>query len=249
MTILHICGVVATLNITPTHDYVRIVGIFVIVSCCGQLSRMLASQRLRVCPVYLKISKRLLSNEFKEVLQTRFEPPAGINGNQLQLAVVSKNLNALNLDLFVNSLSANEDRCSAVLDLLASIRSSHLANTTLESTNFAVVRHLLDFSSIQEVVNILLDRAQFGVFLNNFTGFAVLEALHKEKLYELALPLSLKMILLDGLDSAFIQAFCVKSILMELKKPETNEPAAADAPKKPVGKQQEVRVNCVLEIL
>lgn len=202
---------------------------------------MFVRPKLFVCPTYVNISKRLLSNEFKEVLNTRLEPPAGINGNQLQLAVVNKNLNALNLDLFVNNLTQYEDRRSAVLDMLSNIRSSKLANSCLDSTNFAVVRHLLDNSSIQEVVPILVDRPQFGIFLNNFTGFAVTQTLHHEKEHELALPLSLKLVLLDELDSIFIQTFCAKCCLSSLKKEISAEPTGDEKPTPPPkGKVQEV---------
>ncbi|XP_023293805.2 uncharacterized protein LOC111677011 [Lucilia cuprina] len=197
-----------------------------------------------VCPAYINISKRLLSNEVREVLNARLEPPTGTNGNQLQLAVVTKNLNALNLDLFVNSLSNYEDRRSAVLDLLANLRSTKLANTCLESTHFAAVRHLLENSSVQELVPILLDRPQYGIFLNNFTGFAVTQTLHDEKEYILGLPLALKLVLLDELDSVFVQAFCLKSSMETLKKELSNEQASEEnAPSPPKGKVQEKKVR------
>ncbi|XP_061391815.1 uncharacterized protein LOC133327275 [Musca vetustissima] len=205
---------------------------------------MLASQRLRVCsPLYINLSKRLISNEIREVFNTRLEPPAGINGNQLQLSVISKNLNALNLDLYVNNLGQHEDRSSTIVDLLTHIRSSRLANTCLESTNFGVIRQLLDNVSVQELVPILIDRPKYGIFLDNFTGFAVTSALHSEKEYLLALPLALKLVLLDELDSVFIQQFCVKSSLAELKKQLLEETQAAEEPKAPVGKVQEQKVR------
>ncbi|XP_073848221.1 uncharacterized protein [Musca autumnalis] len=206
---------------------------------------MLASQRLRVCtPLYLNLSKRLISNEIREVLNTRLEPPAGVNGNQLQLSVISKNLNALNLDLYVNNLGQHEDRSSTIVDLLTHIRSSRLANTCLESTNFGVVRQLLDNVSVQELVPILIDRPKYGIFLDNFTGFAVTSALHSEKEYALALPLVLKLVLLDELDSVFIQQFCVKSSLAELKKQLVEEQQAGEEQAKaPVGKVQEQKVR------
>lgn len=206
---------------------------------------MFARPKVFVCPSYINLSKRLLSNEFREVLNTRLEPPAGINGNQLQLAVVSKNLNALNLDLFVNNLNQFEDKRSAVLDLLSNIRATKQANSCLESTNFAVVRHLLDNSSIQELVPVLMDRPQFGIFLNNFTGFAVTQTLHNEKEYVLAMPLSLKLVLLDELDSIFIQTFCVKSCLTALKKELSAEPASEDktTTPPPKGKVQEKKIR------
>uniref|UniRef100_A0A1I8NNZ1 Mitochondrial 28s ribosomal protein s27 n=1 Tax=Stomoxys calcitrans TaxID=35570 RepID=A0A1I8NNZ1_STOCA len=203
---------------------------------------MFGVQRLRALPV-CRVSKRLLSNEIKEVLSTRLPPPAGINGNQLQLAVISKNLNALNLDLFVNNLNPNEDRSSNILDLLTHIRSSRLANTCLESTNFGVVSHLLDNLSLQELVPILVDRPKYGIFLDNFTGFAVTESLHNEKEYELALPLVLKLVSLDELDSAFIQGFCVKSSIVALKKMLTKEAEPAEEVKAPAGKKQEQKIR------
>lgn len=192
-------------------------------------------------PSYINVPKRLISKEVRQVLNTRLDPPGEINGNQLQLAVVNKNLNALNLDLFVNNLSQFEDRRSAILDMLTNLRTSRLANTCLESTHFAVVRHLLENSNIQEVIPILTDRQQYGIFLNNFTAFAVMETLYKEKGYILGLPLAMKLVLLDELDSVFVQAFCVKSIiesltnelLSEIPKDDKSAPA-------PKGKIQEV---------
>ncbi|TMW50473.1 hypothetical protein DOY81_004469 [Sarcophaga bullata] len=180
------------------------------------LLKMLRSKGL-ITPSYINVSKRLISKEVRQVLNTRLDSPDETNGNQIQLAVVSKNLNALNLDLFVNNLSQFEDRRSTILDLLTNLRTSKLANTCLESTHFAVVRHLLENSTIQEVVPILADRQQYGIFLNNFTGFAVMETLHNEKEYVLGLQLVLKLVLLDELTSVFVQAFCVKSIIESLK--------------------------------
>lgn len=194
-----------------------------------------------VYPSYINVSKRLISNEVRQVLNTRLDFPGETNGNQIQLAVVSKNLNALNLDLFVNNLSQFEDRRSAILDLLSNLRASKLANTCLESTHFAVVRHLLENSTIQELVPILTDRQQYGIFLNNFTGFAVMETLHNEREYMLGLPLALKLVLLDELDSVFVQAFCVKSIIESLRNELLSETLKDDKPTAvPKGKIQEV---------
>uniref|UniRef100_A0A1L8ECZ2 Putative mitochondrial 28s ribosomal protein s27 n=1 Tax=Haematobia irritans TaxID=7368 RepID=A0A1L8ECZ2_HAEIR len=201
---------------------------------------MFVSRRLQYCPFYN--AKRFLSNEIKEVLSTRLAPPAGFNGNQ-QLSAISKNLNALNLDLFVNNLNPQEDRSSSILDLLTQIRSSRLANTCLESTHFGVVQHLLDNTSLQELVQILLDRPKYGVFLDNFTGFVVTANLHNDKEYALALPLVLKLVLLDELDSAFIQAFCVKSSLVELKKLLTQETEKVEEVQATGGKKQEQKVR------
>lgn len=209
--------------------------------------KMLLRSKGFVCPAYINTTKRLISNEIREVLNTRLEPPAGINGNQLQLAVVSKNLNALNLDLYVNNLGQYEDRRSSILDLLTNLRSSKLANTCLESTHFAVVRHLLENGTIQEVVPVLLDRQQYGIFLNDFTGFAVTQVLNEEQEYILGLPLALKLVLLDELESKFVQGFCLKSSLESLKKEFAKEQSEEEKPSPPKGKVQEVSFSCTLK--
>ncbi|KAM7342733.1 uncharacterized protein ACRADG_010023 [Cochliomyia hominivorax] len=206
--------------------------------------KMLLRSRGFVSPAYINTSKRLLSNEIREVLNTRLEPPSGTNGNQLQLAVVSKNLNALNLDLFVNNIGHYEDRRSAVLDLLANLRSTKLGNTCLESTHFAVVRHLLNNAAIQELIPVLVDRPQYGIFLNDFTGFVVTQALYEEQEYVLGLPLALKLVLLDELGSEFVQGFCLKSTLESLKnelsKDKSEDEKNTNPPK---GKVQETKIR------
>lgn len=171
-----------------------------------------------VFPSYINLSKRLLSNEIQEVLNTRLDPPSRSVGNTLQLSALSKNLNAINLDLFVNNLNQHEDRTSIVLDLLEKLRLTNLANTCLDSTHFAVVRHLLESLSLEEVVSVLLDRPKYGIFLNNFTGFAVVQALHEEKAYTLGLPLTLKLVLSEETSSEFINWFFLKASLETLRK-------------------------------
>uniref|UniRef100_A0A1B0A7P8 Uncharacterized protein n=1 Tax=Glossina pallidipes TaxID=7398 RepID=A0A1B0A7P8_GLOPL len=165
----------------------------------------------------IKLSSRCISNELRKVFHTRLDNTNVLNQSQFQLAYLRKNINEFNLDVFLNNLSQYDDRRSAILDLLSGLRASKLANKTLESTQFAAVRYLLENCSLEELVAILTDRLQYGIFLNNFTGFAVLQSLYKEKEYKLGLPLVLKLILHDGLDSSFVGAFCVKSCFMVLK--------------------------------
>lgn len=183
---------------------------------------------------YLKLSKRLVSNEFKKVLNTQLEPVPGTTLNQLQLNFVNKSFNALNLDLFINNIKETEDRRSAILELLSRLRSSKWACDYLESTNFAVVRHLLSHSAVSEIVPIIEDRLQYGIFLDNFTGLAVSEAINREAEFTLALPLLLKMILLDELDSAFIQLVCVKSCLISLTNSKTTANEEEKSEAKPI---------------
>lgn len=164
----------------------------------------------------IKLSSRCISNELRKVFHTRLDNTNVLNPSQFQLAYLRKNINEFNLDFFLNNLSQYDDRRSAILDLLSRLRESRLANKTLESTQFAAVRYLLENCSLEELVAILTDRLQYGIFLNNFTGFAVLQSLYEEKEYKLSLPLVLKLIIHDGLDSSFVGAFCVKSCFMEL---------------------------------
>lgn len=163
-------------------------------------------------------SVRRLSSEFVKVLNTRFENPGEIDSTQWQLSTVSRNPNAFNIDLYLNNLPAHdEDRCQAVLDLLVNLRSSRLTQQTLESTHFSAIRFLLENSTIQELLPVLENRLKYGIFLDEFTAFAVLNAANSSKEYSLAQPLTEKLILLDELKGLFVQRFAIKSCLMKLK--------------------------------
>uniref|UniRef100_A0A1A9UCQ4 Uncharacterized protein n=1 Tax=Glossina austeni TaxID=7395 RepID=A0A1A9UCQ4_GLOAU len=189
----------------------------------------------------IKLSIRCISNELRKVFHTRLDNTNLLNQSQFQLAYLRKNINEFNLDFFLNNLSQYDDRRSAILELLSRLRASKLTNKTLESTQFAAVRYLLENCSLEELVAILTDRLQYGIFLNNFTGFAVLQSLYKENEYKLGLPLVLKLILHDGLDSSFVGAFCVKSCFMVLK--HTFEEVHQQELESSSGKEEKMRVK------
>lgn len=186
-----------------------------------------------VCSRSLQLtSTRCLSGEFVKVLNTRFENPAEIESSQWQLASVSKNPNASNIDLFLNNLSLHdEDRCQTVLDLLATLRASRLTQQTLSSTHFSAIRFLLENATIQELLPVLENRLKYGLFMDEFTAFAVLNAAHSSKEYSLAQPLVQKLILLDEMEGSFVQIFAVKSCLMKLKSELLDPPTDASATK------------------
>lgn len=171
-------------------------------------------------------SPRYLSGEFVKVLNTRFENPAEIDNSEWQLAFVSKNPNPSNIDLFLNNLPPqDEDRRQVVLDLLVTLRASRLTQQTLESTHFTAIRFLLENATIQELLPVLENRLKYGLFMDDFTAFAVLNAAHSSKEYSLAQPLIQKVILLDELEGLFVQRFAVKSCLMKLKSELFDPPA------------------------
>uniref|UniRef100_A0A1A9WW25 Uncharacterized protein n=1 Tax=Glossina brevipalpis TaxID=37001 RepID=A0A1A9WW25_9MUSC len=191
----------------------------------------------------IKLSKRYISDEFRKVFHKSLDNSEALNQTQLQLTYLKKNVNEYNLDLFLNNLSHHDDRRSVILDLMAHLRASKLANKTLESTHFAAVRYLLENCNLHELIPILTDRLQYGIFLNNFTSFAVLESVHKEKEYRLALPLVLKLILHDELDSSFVQAFCVKSCFEVLKHDTSDEVHEKIPEENSSSKEKKVRVK------
>lgn len=196
-------------------------------------SRALGRQGLKLRWIYSQnlhfTSVRCLSGEFVKVLNTRFENPPQLESSHWQLASVSKNPNASNIDLFLNNLPQHdEDRRQTVLDLLATLRASRLTQQTLPTTHFSAIRFLLENATIQELLPVLEDRLKYGLFMDEFMAYAVLNAVHSSKEYARAQPLIQKLILLDEMEGIFVQRFAVKSCLMKLKAELFDSPPETD---------------------
>ncbi|CAK1578300.1 unnamed protein product [Parnassius mnemosyne] len=94
-------------------------------------------------------------------------------------------ISAIDVDVFANAI-----RDSTYLDelkeLLHKLRMSAETGNMLDSTHHATIRNYIKFGNIQDLVNMLRDPLNYGIFLDNFTANILLDKLVTSKNYELA---------------------------------------------------------------
>lgn len=165
-------------------------------------------------------------NDFYHVLDQNF----------LSKGVIS----ALDVDIFANAL--NEPvYLEELKDLLHKLRLSAETGSMLESTHHATVRNYIEFDHIEELVDMLQEPLNFGLFLDDFTANILLDKLIVSEKYELATKVASMIMLQEDFSNDITCALCqyasYKYITAPRAVPEGSEtvsdaPASSGKPKK-----------------
>ncbi|CAG4940583.1 unnamed protein product [Colias eurytheme] len=94
-------------------------------------------------------------------------------------------MSAIDVDIFANAVK-DPSYLDELKDLLHKLRLTADTGNTLESTHHATVRNYLDFGNIQELIEILKDPLNYGIFLDCFAANLLLDKLITSQNYELA---------------------------------------------------------------
>lgn len=94
-------------------------------------------------------------------------------------------ISAIDVDVFANAIK-DPLHLEELKDLLHKLRLSAETGNILESTSHATVRNFINFGYIDELVGILKEPLNYGVFLDDFSANILLNELLKEEKFELA---------------------------------------------------------------
>lgn len=167
-------------------------------------------------------------NDFYNVLDQNF----------LSKGVIS----ALDVDIFASALK-EPVYLEELKDLLHKLRLSAETGSTLESTHHATVRNYIDFDHIEELVDMLQDPLNYGLFLDDFTANILLDKLIVLEKYELAAKVASTVMLQEEFSNDITCALCQYASYKYITTPRTAPEPAAPAPSGKPKKVEEIKIR------
>ncbi|XP_043260553.1 28S ribosomal protein S27, mitochondrial-like [Colletes gigas] len=177
--------------------------------------------------------------------QSRLETPLlkKIKPQNLSLDIEHKHItagkvNALDIDIFANTVLEKYQ----VEELLTSIHNLRLTaetSNTLESTHHAVIRYLLDNDFTEDIINVLHDRLNYGIFPDHLCYNILMDTYIKKKDYVSAAKIAVLPMLQEDYENQITNALSVYSCYKYLEKPD-------DWPKPPVSiddSKEEIKIR------
>lgn len=108
-------------------------------------------------------------------------------------------ISAVDVDLFTNALKNNE-YVDEMLDLVHKLRLSADTGNTLNSTSHAVIRLLTKYGNKKDMLSVLDDRINYGIFLDYYTANILMDMFWKEKDFTSGARVASQLMLQEELD-------------------------------------------------
>lgn len=116
-------------------------------------------------------------------------------------------ISAIDVDIFANAVK-DSLYLEELKDLLHKLRLSGQTGNTLESTHHATVRNFMEFGDMQELVNILKNPLNYGIFLDFYAANLLLDKLIKSQDFELATNVAALIMLQEDYSNDITCALC-----------------------------------------
>lgn len=163
--------------------------------------------------------------------------------NQLDINYSSKgSISAIDIDIFAHAVKET-DHLDELKDLLHKLRLSAETGNMLQSTHHATIRNFIKFGYIQELVEILKDPLNFGVFLDDYTANILLDELLKSEKYELAANVASLVMLQEEFTNELTCNLCQYACYKYITNYTVPEPAPTEDPKKKKVEEIKIRVK------
>ncbi|XP_050308082.1 28S ribosomal protein S27, mitochondrial [Anthonomus grandis grandis] len=131
----------------------------------------------------------------------------------------SKQLNALDIDIFANSIQSDLF-CDELLDMVHKLRLTADTFNTPESTSHAVVRLLLKYDKSDDLLDALDDRLNYGLFLDYYTANLLMDSFWKSKQFAHGARVASQLMLQEEVDHPLFQSFALLHCYNYLLNPE-----------------------------
>ncbi|XP_039745790.1 uncharacterized protein LOC120623684 [Pararge aegeria] len=178
----------------------------------------------------VQISSPILSkvnlNDFYNILDQNF----------LSKGVIS----AIDVDIFANAVR-DPAYLDELKDLLHKLRLSAETGNTLESTYYATIRNYMEFGNIQELIEILRDPLNFGVFLDFYSANILLDKLITSQSYEHASNVASFIMLQEDFTNDITNTLCQYASYKYLC--EYKSPAEAPMSQEENKKKEEIKIR------
>uniref|UniRef100_A0A1B6EEN2 28S ribosomal protein S27, mitochondrial n=1 Tax=Clastoptera arizonana TaxID=38151 RepID=A0A1B6EEN2_9HEMI len=125
---------------------------------------------------------------------------------------------ALDIDLFANAIS-DENHIDEVEDLVHKLRFSTEAVNILDSTQHAFIRLFLSFGSSKELMRILHDRLNYGIFPDDYCLILLMDKFIKEKNYSDAAKVAVLPMLQEDFQNPIVKNMALYSCLKYIENP------------------------------
>lgn len=135
----------------------------------------------------------------------------------------------VDIDILASKISEGGD-IDALSDLVHKHRLTEETSNTLDSTGHSLIRACLDQFQIDELLHILDDRLNYGVFLDSFTANLSLDGLIKNKDFKSAARVATLVMLQEDFDNKITRALALYACVKYLQKPEPFKEAPAPPP-------------------
>lgn len=116
-------------------------------------------------------------------------------------------ISAIDVDVFANAVK-DPAYLDELKDLLHKLRLSAETGNTLESTNHATLRNFIEFGNLQDLVQILKDPLNFGLFLDFYTANILLDKLITSENYELGANVASLIMLQEDYSNEITNTLC-----------------------------------------
>ncbi|XP_043799586.1 uncharacterized protein LOC122718542 [Apis laboriosa] len=131
---------------------------------------------------------------------------------------IDKTVSAVDIDIFANSLN-KEDQVEELLSLLQKLRKSAEASNILDSTHHAVIRYLLDNNYTEELMNVLHNRLNYGIFPDYVTYNILMDTYIKKQDYANAAKVAILPMLQEESEHLITNALSVYACHKYLENP------------------------------
>lgn len=203
--------------------------------CANMLRSIITQSKKFIFPVYTQ-KHTFLTNSYScpEVWNSRFTSPilskvkldefyTLLDQNYTSKGVIS----AVDVDIYANSIRDGH-HLQELKDLIYKLRLSADTGNTLESTHHATIRNFLDHGDMQDLVEIVKDPLNYGIFMDDFTANLALDKLLNCNDFDKAVIVASQVMLQEDYSNeitcSLSQYACYKYISMYVP-PEPEPPA------------------------
>lgn len=158
------------------------------------------NERLQ-CSLLKKVDPEVLYNKLSTVLESD-----------------TKQMSSIDLDIFANSLT-DEGYLDELEDLIHRFRLSAQTGTLLPSTHHAVVRYFLATKNEKDLIRILKDRLNYGIFPDYYLSNLLMDTFIKEKNFRNAAVIASNQMLQEEFDNDITKTMGLYSCLKYVTNP------------------------------
>lgn len=176
------------------------------------------------------------SRRLESPLLRKIDPASMIVQLDQKYGSVGK-VSAVDIDIFVNSIT-DDLYVDEVIKILHNLRQSVETTNILDSTHHAVIRYFLQHNYIQELLEVLNDRLNYGIFPDYFDYNILMDHFINRKDYTSAAKVASLVMLQEDADHPVTNALCLYACHRYLENPDEWK-----KPEIPVDTSEEVKVR------
>lgn len=113
---------------------------------------------------------------------------------------------AIDIDLFVNKVN-DDTHIDEIGDLIHRLRKTEETSNSLESTGHAVIRNFIDTNHIDELIQILQNPLEYGIFLDHYIANYIMNECLKKENYSAAARIATFLMLQEDFNNDLTKLF------------------------------------------